>query len=140
MKCSGAAGSISSEYILFRSRDMSSSDVECRHRLADTYRSGRVFLAGDAAHCHSPAGGQGMNLGIQDGFRLVVGLTHRMSHQSLIRFFFVTAHGLGNVGMTMYGTSSSLVLNVLRNWITWFVLKIPYVRYSMARRLSQLQH
>jgi 2-polyprenyl-6-methoxyphenol hydroxylase-like FAD-dependent oxidoreductase len=27
----------------------------------------RVFLAGDAAHCHSPAGGQGMNMGIQDG-------------------------------------------------------------------------
>jgi 2-polyprenyl-6-methoxyphenol hydroxylase-like FAD-dependent oxidoreductase len=49
---------------------MSSSDIEYRHRLADTYRSGRVFLAGDAAHCHSPAGGQGMNLGIQDGFRL----------------------------------------------------------------------
>ncbi len=35
-------------------------------RIAQTYQSGRVFLAGDAAHCHSPAGGRGMNLGIAD--------------------------------------------------------------------------
>ncbi|WP_433065723.1 rifampin monooxygenase [Dactylosporangium sp. CS-033363] len=39
-------------------------------RLADQYRSGRVFLAGDAAHTHPPAGGQGLNLGIQDAFNL----------------------------------------------------------------------
>ncbi|MFB7336099.1 FAD-dependent monooxygenase [Streptomyces adustus] len=34
------------------------------------YRSGRVFLAGDAAHIHFPAGGQGLNLGVQDAFNL----------------------------------------------------------------------
>ena len=39
-------------------------------RLADHYREGRVFLAGDAAHIHSPAGGQGMNTGIQDAHNL----------------------------------------------------------------------
>ncbi|WP_433566080.1 rifampin monooxygenase [Nocardia sp. CA-151230] len=39
-------------------------------RLADTYRSGRVFLAGDAAHIHPPNGGQGLNLGVQDAFNL----------------------------------------------------------------------
>lgn len=39
-------------------------------RLADQYRVGRVFLAGDAAHAHSPAGGQGMNTGIQDSWNL----------------------------------------------------------------------
>ncbi|TYB69854.1 NAD(P)-binding protein [Nonomuraea sp. PA05] len=38
--------------------------------LADRYRIGRVFLAGDAAHIHSPAGGQGMNTGIQDAYNL----------------------------------------------------------------------
>ena len=39
-------------------------------RLADRYRSGRAFLAGDAAHVHPPLGGQGLNLGIQDAFNL----------------------------------------------------------------------
>ena len=39
-------------------------------RQATTYRQGRVLLAGDAAHVHSPAGGQGLNLGLQDGFNL----------------------------------------------------------------------
>ena len=39
-------------------------------RKVKDYRRGRVFLAGDAAHIHSPAGGQGMNTGMQDAFNL----------------------------------------------------------------------
>ncbi|MFG1688156.1 rifampin monooxygenase [Nonomuraea sp. NPDC049269] len=39
-------------------------------RLAERYRTGRVLLAGDAAHTHPPVGGQGLNLGIQDAFNL----------------------------------------------------------------------
>jgi hypothetical protein len=41
-----------------------------QHRHAARYRAGRVFLAGDAAHVHSPAGAQGMNTGIQDAWNL----------------------------------------------------------------------
>jgi 2-polyprenyl-6-methoxyphenol hydroxylase-like FAD-dependent oxidoreductase len=38
--------------------------------MAERYRAGRVVLAGDAAHVHSPAGGQGMNTGIRDAIAL----------------------------------------------------------------------
>ncbi|CAD6544903.1 12-dehydrotetracycline 5-monooxygenase/anhydrotetracycline 6-monooxygenase [Paraburkholderia hiiakae] len=39
-------------------------------RLAERYRSGRIFLAGDASHIHAPFGGQGLNVGLQDAFNL----------------------------------------------------------------------
>ena len=47
-----------------------STGFRVEHRLAMHYRSGRVFLAGDAAHVHSPAGAQGMNAGIQEALHL----------------------------------------------------------------------
>jgi 2-polyprenyl-6-methoxyphenol hydroxylase-like FAD-dependent oxidoreductase len=46
------------------------TSFEIHHARVPAYRWGRVFLAGDAAHIHSPAGGQGMNTGMQDVFNL----------------------------------------------------------------------
>jgi 2-polyprenyl-6-methoxyphenol hydroxylase-like FAD-dependent oxidoreductase len=59
-----------------------SSRFRVQHRLASSYRIGRVFIAGDAAHVHSPAGGQGMNTGIQDAIALGQALGSVLSGKS----------------------------------------------------------
>jgi 2-polyprenyl-6-methoxyphenol hydroxylase-like FAD-dependent oxidoreductase len=51
------------------------SRFRIHERVADRYRAGRVLLAGDAAHTHSPAGGQGMNLGLRDAVKLADALS-----------------------------------------------------------------
>jgi len=54
--------------------------VHTRH--VDRFRSGRCFVAGDAAHIHTPAGGQGMNTGIQDGYNLAWKLAMVLKHSA----------------------------------------------------------
>src|ERR1039457_2232229 len=46
------------------------SSYRVHSRKADSFEKGRCYIAGDAAHIHSPAGGQGMNTGIQDAYNL----------------------------------------------------------------------
>ncbi|MYN26815.1 FAD-dependent monooxygenase [Duganella levis] len=52
------------------------STYRVHHRVAARFRVGRCFIAGDAAHIHSPAGGQGMNTGIGDAINLAWKLAH----------------------------------------------------------------
>jgi 2-polyprenyl-6-methoxyphenol hydroxylase-like FAD-dependent oxidoreductase len=67
-------------------------------RVAPHYREGRVFLVGDAAHVHSPAGAQGMNTGIQDAYNLAwkLALVERgIADQSLLDSYEAERHPIG---------------------------------------------
>jgi 2-polyprenyl-6-methoxyphenol hydroxylase-like FAD-dependent oxidoreductase len=58
------------------------SAYRVHHRVADNFRNRRVFLAGDAGHVHSPAGGQGMNTGIGDAVNLAWKLAAVLSRRA----------------------------------------------------------
>ena len=58
------------------------STYRVHHRVSNHYRSGQVFLVGDAAHVHSPAGGQGMNTGIGDAVNLAWKLAAVVRHEA----------------------------------------------------------
>ncbi|MCO1337008.1 FAD-dependent monooxygenase [Microbulbifer sp. OS29] len=66
--CEDAIGAFPMELDIKRVRRQGTFKVSIRQ--AETYSRGRVHLAGDAAHCHSPVGGRGMNLGIADAVEL----------------------------------------------------------------------
>jgi 3-(3-hydroxy-phenyl)propionate hydroxylase len=67
-------------------------------RQAATYRKGRVLLAGDAAHVHSPVGAQGLNIGVQDavnlGWKLAL-VVKRISPESLLDTYHAERHPIG---------------------------------------------
>jgi 2-polyprenyl-6-methoxyphenol hydroxylase-like FAD-dependent oxidoreductase len=58
------------------------STYHVHHRVTEHFRQGRIFLLGDAAHIHSPAGGQGMNTGIGDAINLAWKLTAVLTGQA----------------------------------------------------------
>lgn len=59
-----------------------SSVYKVHSRAVERFSSGRCFLAGDAAHIHTPAGAQGMNTGIQDGYNLAWKLAEVLKHKA----------------------------------------------------------
>jgi 2-polyprenyl-6-methoxyphenol hydroxylase-like FAD-dependent oxidoreductase len=67
-------------------------------RQAESYRAGRVLLAGDAAHVHSPSGGQGLNIGVQDAVNLgwkLAQVVKETSPESLLDTYHAERHPIG---------------------------------------------
>ncbi|MEE3625265.1 FAD-dependent monooxygenase [Nitrospirillum sp. BR 11752] len=121
------------------------------HRMVKRLRHGRVFLAGDAAHIHSPAGGQGMNTGIQDALNLGARLTEALRRAGpdkadavldrYARDRLPVARGvlrgtdlISRVGLLAGGWWGRL----LRRHILPLVIGSPFLRRRIALTLSQL--
>ncbi|MCP3822112.1 FAD-dependent oxidoreductase [Streptomyces sp. A3M-1-3] len=82
-------------------------------RQVPEYRVGRVFLAGDAAHVHSPAGGQGMNTGIQDAANLswkLAAVLRGHSPESLLDSYQAERHPVGRAVLRSSGTIVRLAM------------------------------
>lgn len=125
-----------------------SSRFLVQHRLADRYRAGNVFLVGDAAHVHSPAGGQGMNTGIQDALdlasRLVEVVAGRATDQSLDEYETrrrPVAAGVIRLTdrMTRAATVRAAPLRVGRNVLFRTAFKSPQLRHMLAHRIAELR-
>jgi 2-polyprenyl-6-methoxyphenol hydroxylase-like FAD-dependent oxidoreductase len=115
------------------------------HRVADRYRAGRVLLAGDAAHVHSPAGGQGMNLGITDAIALADALAevlHGGSDTALDAYATAQRRRAEQV-LKLTGRLTRIAalprpLRPIRNSGMRLAARVPAVRRQLAIQLSGL--
>ncbi|WP_371480339.1 FAD-dependent monooxygenase [Kitasatospora sp. NBC_00315] len=114
-------------------------------RQAPNYRSGRVFLAGDAAHCHSPAGGQGMNTGLQDAANLswkLAAAVRGWAPDALLDSYQGERHPVGRAVLRGSGALVRLALarsaptRALRSALTAFADNLGPVTAQGARTVS----
>ncbi|MFV9635269.1 FAD-dependent monooxygenase [Mycobacterium neumannii] len=121
------------------------SRFRVHHRVADTFRVGRLLLAGDAAHVHSPAGGQGMNLGIQDAVALADALTAVLAGEPDTRLdgYSESRRPIAQEVVEMTDRLTRLATlpraaRPIRNTAIQLTGLVPAVRNGLARRLSGL--
>ncbi|BBB02320.1 putative monooxygenase [Actinacidiphila reveromycinica] len=119
---------------------------EVHHAQVPRYRFGRVFLAGDAAHVHSPAGGQGMNTGLQDAFNL--GWKLAAAHQgtaspTLLDSYHAERHPVAarviefSTRLTQASTLANPVAQKLRNAVLHTVTGIGPARRALAEETEE---
>ncbi|HVQ91198.1 MAG TPA: FAD-dependent monooxygenase [Mycobacteriales bacterium] len=116
-------------------------------RQAPRYRVGRAFLAGDAAHVHSPAGGQGMNAGLQDAanlsWKLALAATGRVG-DPLLDSYHAERHPAGqqvlrlSAGLLRAATVRAAPLRGVRRLLGTAVTTVGPVTDAAARRIAGL--
>jgi 2-polyprenyl-6-methoxyphenol hydroxylase-like FAD-dependent oxidoreductase len=121
------------------------SRFRIQHRVADTFRAGRLLLVGDAAHVHSPAGGQGMNLGIQDAVALADALAAVLggAPETLLDDYSAARRPMARGVVTMTDRLTRLAtlprgLRSLRNAVLSVLGRLPAANRALAWRLSGL--
>ena len=123
------------------------SRFQISHRIVSQFRKLRVFLAGDSAHIHSPAGGQGMNTGIQDAFNLAWKLALVMRDRApvqLLASYHVErepiARGVLNLTdrITRVATIRNPIVQTARNILLPIVSGIDFLEEKIADRLGEL--
>jgi len=117
-----------------------------QHRRTEHLRMGRVFLCGDAAHVHSPAGGQGMNTGLGDAFNLgwkLASVILGKAKEELLDSYEAERMPVIDGVMRMTDQMTKLIIATdgprvwIREWILPIVAKMGFAA-KMALRLSQL--
>ena len=125
-----------------------SSQFHLQHRVSASPRAGRILLCGDAAHVHSPAGGQGMNTGIQDAISLSRPLANalRSDDETGLNEWAKRRHAVAHDvvtltdRMTRAATASSTVARTIRNALLVTVGHVPALTERLARRLAELDY
>ncbi len=124
------------------------SAFRINERMVGAYRSGRVFVAGDAAHIHSPAGGQGMNTGMQDAFNLAWklalvcrgnGAADMLLDSYSAERSAVGAQVLANAGrMTALAVMQNHAAQLVRNLVGSVLLGLAPVRRAMVDTFAEV--
>jgi 2-polyprenyl-6-methoxyphenol hydroxylase-like FAD-dependent oxidoreductase len=119
------------------------SPFRISRRIVEQYRYGRVLLAGDAAHIHSPVGGQGMNLGVQDAFALGAALSEG---EAAVDRWAAERHGVGRRVLAATDIFTRLVAArgslpaMLRGVALRVVASQPFLVRGLERRLAGLAY
>ncbi len=124
-----------------------SSRFLSERKQAEHYRAGRVFIAGDAAHVHSPLGGQGMNTGIGDAMNLgwkLAEAVHGTAPSWLLDSYEGERHPVGAAVLRLTDAFNQLVLGrtkaqrMVQTLAIGALTRVPVGRRFMAGRLSQI--
>ena len=118
-----------------------SSRFRVHHRVADRYQDGRLLLAGDAAHVHSPAGGQGMNTGIQDAHALGRAFADgNLAGYEACRRPVARRVVAFTDRMTRVATTHSTMARTARNLVLPLLGHVPALRTRLATEISELDY